>query len=449
MAVIELGLVGAEGDEQDARPDRRPLGRRDLRSLLVAVVTAVSVLTVTGSARPDPSGLTELWSIPFELGSGAYMLTPDTVYVLTQPGQDRLSAYDLRTGGLRWSRPAPDDSSWLSGIRAGALLLPAGLSTAMYEDADGSTVTRELSRDTVAVDAGTGRLLWRQTGELINAEDDRALLSEWNEAGDKITTFRAVRLSDGSTIWSRPAGDIGSWATDNAPGAKAERLVTVTAQGRAEVLDLDDGSLVTTGTFPWRPESASENDYTTVTVDGAQLYLERNEGDASTVTAYDTDTLRQLWRVDRTAPGGAYGCGPVVCLNGTNDTTGRDRTTGEVRWRIPGAANGFPLLDGLLLVGDDETGARHRLVDTATGRQLIDLGTAMPVWDHRLRGTRYVVARAQNATNLTLISQMDPRSGQVLLRGTVAAVLDFGCQSSGDVIVCETGDNRLIVTDVG
>ncbi|MEU8232083.1 hypothetical protein AB0C12_21060 [Actinoplanes sp. NPDC048967] len=449
MAVIELGLVSEGGDEPDVRPARRPLGRRDLRALLVAIVTAVSVLTVTGSARPDPSGLTELWSIPFELGGGAYTLTPDSVYVLTQAGQDRLSAYDLRTGGLRWSHPAPDDSSWLSGIRAGALLLPTGLSTATYEDADGSTVTRELNRDTAAVDTVTGRLLWRQAGELINAADDRALLTEWNQAGDQITTIRAVRLSDGSTIWSRPAGDIGSWSTDNAPGARADRLVTVTAKGRAEVLDLHDGSLVATGTFPWRPESASENDYTTVTVDGRQLYLERSEGDTSTVTAYDTDTLRQLWRIDGTAPGGAYGCGPVVCLNGTDDTTGHDRATGEVRWRIPGAANGFPLLNGLLLVGDDETGARHRLVDTATGRPLVDLGTAMPVWDYGLQGTRYVVARAQTSNDLTLISRVDAASGEVLLRGTVATVLDFGCQSSGDLIVCETSDNRLTVTDVG
>jgi outer membrane protein assembly factor BamB len=449
MAVIELGLVSEGGDEPDARPARRPLGRRDLRSLLVAIVTAGSLLTVTGSARPDPSGLTQLWSIPFELGSGAYMLTPDSVYVLTQPGQDRLSAYDLRTGGLRWSHPAPDDSSWLSGIRAGALLLPAGLSTATYEDADGSTVTREFNRDTAAVDTVTGRRLWRQPGELITAEGDRALLAEWNKAGDKVTTFRAVRLRDGSTIWSRPAGDIGSWTTDTAPGTTAERLVTVTAQGRAEVLDLADGSVVATGAFPWQAQSASESDYTTLIMDGTQLYLERNEGDTSTVTAYDTETLRQLWRIQQTAPGGVYGCGPVVCLNGTNATTGHDRATGEVRWRITGAANGFPLLNGLLLVDDDETGARHRLIDTATGRQLVDLGTAMPVWDYRFDGTRYVVARAQNSNDLTLISRVEPESGEVLLRGTVAAVLDFGCQSSGDVIVCETTDNRLIVTDVG
>src|SRR6188768_4132855 len=134
MAVIELGVVSEGGDGPDVRPTRRPLGRRDLRSLLVAIVAAASVLTVTGSARPDPSGLTQLWSIPFELGSGAYVLTPDSVYVLTQPGQGRLSAYDLRTGGLRWSHPAPEDSSWLSGIQAGALLLPAGPETAMYED---------------------------------------------------------------------------------------------------------------------------------------------------------------------------------------------------------------------------------------------------------------------------------------------------------------------------
>ncbi|GAA3905527.1 outer membrane protein assembly factor BamB family protein [Actinoplanes auranticolor] len=449
MAVIELGLVNADGDEPSFEPARRPLGRRDLRWLLAAIVTAASLLTVTGSARPDPQGLAQLWSIPYELGNGAYVLTADSVYVLTQPGQDRLSAYDLRTGELRWSHPGPDDSSRLSGIRAGALLLPAGRTTVMYEDPNGSTVSREFHRDTAAVDTATGRQLWRQPGELIHAVGDRALLTQWNKAGDKVTTFRTVRLRDGRTIWSRPAGDIETWTTETGPGTTAERLVTVTTKGRAEVLDLADGSVVATATFPWRRPSAPDGDFLMVTLDGRQLYLERNEGGQSTVTAYDTETLREQWRTEQAAPGGVYGCGPVVCINGSDATTGHDPATGEVRWQITGSAIGFPLQDGLMLVGDDETGARHRLIDTRTGRQLADLGTATPVWDHQLAGTQYVVAGAQGSNDVTLISRVDRRTGEVLLRGTVSAVLDFGCQSSGDVIVCESMDNRLIVTDVG
>ncbi|GAA3339843.1 hypothetical protein GCM10020358_25070 [Amorphoplanes nipponensis] len=449
MAVIELGLVHSGGGEEADDPPRRPPGRRDLRRVLVAAVTALCVLTVTGSARPDPRGLPQLWSIAYEQGTGAFMLNGDSVYVLTQPGADQLAAYDLRTGAKRWSRPSPDEASWLSEIAAGALLLPAGMATAEYQEADGSTVTRDLSRDTAAVDAATGRQLWRQAGELITVAGDRALLGEWNADGDEITTFRVVRVRDGGTVWSRPGRDVDSWVIDTAVGATRDRLVTLTAGGRAEVVDLADGSLLTTGNLPDVPQPRQQDDYTAMTLDGRQLYLDRSRDGRMTVTAFDTETLRQLWQTARAAPGGIYGCGPVVCVTGPDGTEGRDRRTGRPRWRIPGAANAFPLRNGLLLVDDDETGARHRLVDSATGRQIADLGTAAPVWDFRLDGTPYVLAHPRTPGDLMLISRVDQRTGETLLRGTIPAVQDFGCQSKDALVVCATRDSRLTVTDVG
>ena len=446
MAVIELGSVSGD-DAEPAEPARRPLVRRDLRWMLVALVTAGCVLTVTGSARPGPGGLTQLWSTEFAQGSGSFMLTPDSVYVLTGSGTDRLTAYDLRSGAVRWSHPAPDDTTRLGDLEVGTLLLPAGLSTVTLEEADGSTVAREVNPDTVAVDTATGRQLWRHPGELVTTTGDRALLTEWSQAGDKIAAFRMVRLRDGSTVWSRPAGDIDSWVTDYTWGATAAHLVTVGAKGRAEVLDLTDGAVVATGTLPWLSAAAQGNDHTSLTVTDGQLLLDRNEGGQSKVIAYDVTTLRQLWRLEQGTHGGLFGCGPVVCVNGTSDTVGHDRRTGEVRWRLPGAASGFPLLNGQVLV-TDETGSRHRLVHAATGRPIAELGTAEPVWEYQLNGLPYVVSRAREEVDRMLLSQVNDRTGEVLLRGTLP-VGDYGCQSTGTVVVCVTRDDRLVVTDAG
>jgi hypothetical protein len=72
----------------------------------------------------------------------------------------------------------------------------------------------------------------------------------------------------------------------------------------------------------------------------------------------------------------------------------------------------------------------------------------MPVWDYRFRATPYVIARSTSTGGLMLISRVDERTGEVLLRGTLPAVLD-GCQSNGPLVACLTQDNRLIVTDAG
>jgi outer membrane protein assembly factor BamB len=450
MAVIELGVLHGEGDEPAVDAPRRPLDRRDLRRVLVALVTAFCVLTVTGSARPDPHGLRQLWSTAFDQGGGTFIMSADSIFVLNQLGTDQLTAYDLRTGAVRWSHPGPDDATWLSDIKAGVILLPAGLTTAQYVETDGSTITRDFNRDTVAVDARTGRQLWRESGELIATVGDRAVLTEWNAAGDNVSSFRTVRLGDGGTVWSSPARHVRSWITDTGTGAIAERLVTITETGSAEVLDLDDGSLVATAMLPWRPESSQESDFTAVTLEGTQLYLDRTKGDQSTITAYDTETLRSLWSIEQTAPGGIYGCGPVLCLSTTTRTSGHDRRTGAQRWQISGAANGFPLLDGVLMVDDDdETGTRHHLIEAATGHQIADLGSAVPVWNYQLNRTPYVVAHAERSTDLMLISRVDEKSGEVLLRGTLPAVLDYGCQTDDTLVACITQDDRLIVTDVG
>jgi len=448
MAVIELGLVPSHGDEPAVEPTRRPRHRAELRRVLVALVAVCCVLTVTGSTRPEPHGLTQLWSVPYSPDADAYRLVGDALYVLSQNGDRQLTARDIRTGAVRWSTTAVDDASWMmTTVEAGVLLMPTSVSMISRRDPDGTTYSREVSRDTVAIDTATGRRLWQRPGEFTTALGDRVLLAEWNETGERARRLRMVRLRDGGTIWSRDRGDLASWTTDTTPGTRPDRLVTVTAQGRVEVLALADGAVVTTGTLPW-PTALGNNDYSAVTVQGRRLFLDQTVRDRSTVTAYDTETMRRLWAIDQTTSGGSFGCGPVLCILDGESTSGHDRGTGARLWRLSGTTSAYPLTNGQLLL-DEDNGTRRALMDAATGRRLADLGTGMPVWDSTGRATPYLVARTVQPPGRTSVSSFDPATGEVTLRGAIPPTLDFGCQYEADLLVCPTQDNRLLVTDVG
>jgi outer membrane protein assembly factor BamB len=447
MAVIELGIVNPDGDPPEPEPGRRPLGRPELRRLLVALVAVCCVLTVTGSARPDPRGLPQLWATPFGPETDTFRLSGDSVYVLNQQTGRRLSAYDARTGAVRWSTAAVEDTTWINVIAGGMLLMPSGVTTVTHQEPDGSWSSREFNRTTTAINTATGRPAWTRPGEITAMLGDRVLLSEWDEAGEQTRRLGLVRLRDGGPVWTRERGDVALWTTDTTPGVQAERLVTLTEQGRAEVISPADGSVVATGKLPWAGEPLNNN-YSTFTVQGHRLYLDQTVQNRSTVTAYDTETLRRLWSVEQKTSGGSYGCGPVVCVSDGTSMSGHDRDTGERLWHLPGVASSYPLLGDRMVVEEDG-GSRRRLIDARTGRPLADLGVAMPVWDSSARTTPYVIARTAEPLGLTSVSSFDPGSAEVVLRGAIPRVLDYSCQNEGDLLACVTEDNQLAVTDVG
>jgi outer membrane protein assembly factor BamB len=445
MTVIDLGLV-TSGDQPPPASERRARDRRDVRRVLIAVVAAFCVLTVTGSARPDPRGLPRLWSIPYSEGGDAFTLNGDALYLLTTAGDTKLTAYDLRTGAIRWSNGELADTTSPGSIEGGVILLPAGSTTARYTAEDGTEAFREFSRETVAVDTATGRELWRRAGEFNVATGDLAVLTELNDEGSAVMALRAVRLSDGSPVWSHPAGNLESWFSDRPGSAAAERLITITPEGWIEVLNLADGALVTSGQLPWGRQPPKVDEYSSVTPEGRRLYLIHTRPDRSTITAYETDTLRELWQMERQSRGGIEDCGSVVCFSSENELAGYDRDSGQPRWRVPGAANAFPLSGGRVLVAVNETGAR--LLDAGTGRQLADLGAAGPVWSFGAAASPYLVAPTREPAGFMSVSRVDPRSGEVLMRGTIVPV-GGGCQSADSLLACVTQNKQLIVTDVG
>lgn len=449
MTVIELGLV-TDGGNPPPEPARRPLRHGDLRRVLVAAVAALCVLTVTGSARPEQHGPRQLWSVPFREGGDVFTVAGGTVYVLNTSGNSTLRAYGLHTGAALWSSTELGDATWVGSIESGVMLLPAADTTVQFEDEHGSDGFRQFTRETVAVDAATGRQLWRRAGEFSVTTGGRVLLIEWNADGSAARTVHVIDLRDGAPVWSRPAGGVETWVARGTLTGDTDRLLTVTPEGRVAVYDLADGHPVTTGRVPWKGENPGDDSYTNVSVEGHTFYLESVDRGQGTLTAYDTETLHEKWHTGARSYGGFYPCGAVLCVNDVEGTTGYDRDTGEMRWRTPGSTNGIPLRDGRLVVADDANGSRHSLIDGATGRRVADLGHASLVWDFSSpEDTPYLLNHTREPAGLMSVAELDQRSGEVFVRGTIEPVLDYSCQNTGDVLVCVTPQGRLTVTDVG
>ncbi|MFI7600961.1 PQQ-binding-like beta-propeller repeat protein [Actinoplanes sp. NPDC049681] len=449
MSVIELGLVTDDGNPPP-EPARRPLRRGDVRRVLVAAVAALCGLTVTGSAPPESHGPRQLWSVPFREGGDVFTVADGTVYVLTASGNSTLRAYGLRTGAVRWSSTGLGDASWVGSIESGVMLLPAADATVQFQDEKGGEGFRQFTRETVAIDAATGRRLWRRPGEFSVTAAGRVLLIEWNADGSAARTLHVLDLRDGTPVWSRPAGGVETWVARGTLTGDTDRLLTVTPAGRVSVYDLTDGHLVSTGRVPWKGENPGDDSYTNVSVEGHVFYLESVDRGQGTLTAYDTETLRAKWHTDARSYGGFYPCGAVLCVNDVEGTTGYDRETGEVRWRTPGSTNGIPLGDGRLVVADDANGSRHSLIDGATGRRVADLGHSSLVWDLASPGDPpYLVNHSRTPAGLMYVAQLDRHSGEIFVRGTIEPVLDYSCQSAGNVLVCITPRGRLTVTDAG
>lgn len=451
MTVIELGLVTDGDDQPPAAGAPRPPFRAELRRALVGLVAVLCLLTLTGSFRPERHGVAELWSMPFISGVDSYTVAGDAAYVLS-PGARTLTAYDLRTGALRWTRPTGGDNISVSWVPGDMLLTPAGDTTIEVKEPDGSVISHQFSRDTVALDAADGRQLWRRAGQLEIIAGDRLVLTEVDAAGRRTRAVQVVALRTGDVVFSTPMTGLANWAVESPPdGSPADRMVTATADGLVRVLDLADGRLVASGRLPWQRESDDQGNGTFLTLTDHHLFAERVGNGESTVDAYDTETLRPLWQAKTSGSGYFIGCGPVLCRSDdTGTTVGYDRDTGELRWRITGGFGNRPLPGGRMVMEGALSGDRTRqiLLDAGNGRALADFGQAMPVWTQPVGAAPYLLAHTLEPAGQMSVSRLEPRTGAVRLLGVITPV-DLDCQAAGDLLACVTMDRRLAVMDTG
>ncbi|OJF15050.1 outer membrane protein assembly factor BamB family protein [Couchioplanes caeruleus] len=448
MTVIELGLVGHDGDRPAGPPRRAPLRVvfRRVR-VLVAAVAALCLPTLAGSARPVSHSPQQLWSAPFAPDNGdVFSVGSGRVFVLTAGGV--LTAYGADDGAVHWSAKGLTGAAWVSPTDFRLVLLPVYASDSDLESQDGGQTFRQHPHETIALDAATGREIWRLPGEAAVAEEGRVVLVERDDA-NVLRTVHVVRLHDGAPVWSRPAAGLETWTAGGTPGATADRLATVGRHGEVKVYDMADGRLVADGVVPWLGQDEQGESYSEVMIEKGTLYVHNIQGGKGRITAFDTATMQRKWRVDVSSDGGFYPCGPVLCISGPDGTSGHDRETGAARWSVPGMASGVPLPDGTLMTSSRDADSRNTLVDAATGRPIAELGAGTPVWEYSTSPRRpYLLNRVSQPADRMTVSELDD-TGKVRLRGTIAPVLDDSCQAAGDLLVCAAPHGRLTVTDVG
>ncbi|WP_067507832.1 PQQ-binding-like beta-propeller repeat protein [Actinoplanes sp. TFC3] len=447
MGVIELGLVTDHDETVDEPAAARRLGSpREIRRVLVAVAAALCLLLCTASAPPHSFAPAQLWSIPLLSGQDSFISADDQVYVFTGTagGNRRLSAYGLRTGKLRWTVPELDDAAWIGTVQSGVIMLPTGRATVEFDTDNGGVGFREFNRETIAIDAATGRQLWRLPGEVAASHGDLALLTEWDEQGSTVRTLRAVGLHDGIPAWQNSPAAVQSWTTSEDLG----RLVTATGEGLVQVLDFADGSVQTSRKLPWAGRATSGDRSTDISTEGQQLVVRNVAGSKATVTAYDLASLTERWHLTSDTLNGFYGCGPVMCLNDASGVAGYDRLTGRRLWQRASGGWAVPVGPDRLILEDGQEGARHALLDSHTGATLADLGTAGIVWDYQdTASTAYVLIRTTSPPQRTALGEVDEHSGEIRLRGLIDEMQDYGCHAEGTLLLCATADGRLTVTE--
>jgi len=437
MTVIELGDY-TSGSEHTAAGAPREFDRRILRRLALAAVAVLTVLTVTGSARPEPRGVRTLWSLPFTPAEH-FVATSDSVYVSTTDATEVLTTYDIADGAVRWSIRMTEPTGWpIVGTAAGVVLLPTALA--------GEPDLGEFYRETIALDARTGIQLWRQRGDVYTHTDDLAVLADWGAHGQALQGFRAVRLRDGGVVWDRSGAAADRLAVGGPDRWRANVLVAVKRDGAAEVIRLADGVGLAAGRLDWPASAPERGEFNDLLVDDRRVYVRHAGGPGASLTAYALDTLHRMWSLADAARVAAYPCGAVLCGLEGDGYAAYDPDTGATRWRAAGVRNVWQVRPGRLLA-DEGAYDVYALLDEATGRRIAGLGFGTPIEDDR-SGAVYLLRTTRSPATRMAVSRVDLDTGAVSLRGTIDRFGEHGCSVAGDRLVCPTLAGRLVVTEV-
>lgn len=443
MTLIELGEVssGSEPDETAAPPRRS-----EIRRIALLLVAVLCVLTVTGSERPDPRGLPVLWTVPY-IGA-QFTMTGDTLYVLGPEVIPTLTAYDAANGSVRWSRRAFGSGSWVNTDVPGLLLMPITVEQTVAEDV-GPDVVQQTVQATVALNAHTGAELWRIAGEANLASGDLVLLVERDEEINQPVRFRAVRGPQGRTAWTfKPMPGVTSWTTTSADPLRPDRLITADDNGDIQVRRFSDGSIVTQGKLPWRTSANGNGGYTQLFSSHDKLFVVTEDAGRQTVVGYDPDTLRSLWTLRTSTFNGFFDCGALLCVsNGPREVDALDPATGRSAWTSDGWDYAQPMADGRLITDLHEGGGWHGVIDTRTGRKIVEFDRGNTYVDE-ITGTVLTVSAPWTTPGNATITQLTG-TDEVVVRGSLGSITDNGCQLAADRLACAIGAGLISIRDVG
>ena len=458
------GLIDLGDDRSEPVPDRYRRPSRRVPPVLAAVLVAVALVVPGGPERAAPR-LIPLAEVP-ATRSAVIALSRDTAFVAdwsdaVVDGQRLLgvvSAYPLPGGAPRWQARLPVPAQDLRVAAAAGVVVA-------------TTVVNGVEAVT-ALDAGTGRILWRaDSREPVRVPADGAAALFYGPEA----SVGWVDLRSGRDVWSRSLPRYGDFGL--LPGAgptDRARLMMLSVDGEVDVIDEATGALVTSGRIPKRDpdtdtgtgtgaggtgaggtgaggtgaggtgagDGADPMSGTTVAgVLGRILVMRRQAPGYRSVTAFDPATFRPLWTVAGTFQGVALACGYLVCLPDADGLNVLDPWSGVTAWRSDEWGAARPLDAGRLLAFADDPARGLAVLGVDTGRELARLTGWTSVDDP---GSHLPVLLARpDDTGGTVIAALDPGSARPALLGDLPDAAPSTCQAGGGVLVCATVRHTL------
>ncbi len=442
--MIELGEVA--GEEPDDRPGPG-ITRRSVRPGALAAIAVFTLLAVTGSVVPEPRGVRHLWSAPLRERDGVTLTATQAFVSRTGDERTRITAYDLAGGATSWSRELPDEVGWVQPVRNDdILLLPVSRKVVRLGLGSEQEITTEFHRETVALDARTGDVLWRATGEPQTSSGGTTMLTEHTDQG-RIKSLRLVRVGDGGTIWTKNPSGVEQQAIalrDQQP----DRLILVGAGGEVTVYRYADGEKITQGRIPWTVPRPDEGYYTHLNAADGYLVVNQARPEKTEQFVYRLDTMTQLWRT-RATDGYAFPCGAArLCLNEGNALVARDIATGARRWAAQSSGDLFPVTDERLLTDTGFADGTPTLIDAATGRIISSGGPGSTVWNSQVGDHVLLLRPTMRPVGRTMVIRWYLRDGRQHLLGAIEWQTTQRCQTVPGFLACSR-DDRLQVTAVG
>lgn len=356
MTVIDLGEVTSD----EAVP-AVPLDHRRVLRATLALLSLAGVVLLAGSAHGTPAGVRRLWTQQYR-DSDTIAMDGRNAYVGQSSGGPHLAAYDLDTGKLRWTaRTGREVTDYAPRLAGDILLAPADPLMITQEEPDGSRYAYETVRSTVALDAVTGRELWRTDGDATpTAAGDTALVAAHDEQG-RTVRLRLVRLRDGGEIWSRSVPPLTGWTP--LPGiGRPTAVVTATADGEINIYGYADGGLRTSGHLAPDPRAR----WASLIAEAGYLAVIRgDEAQEIVTTVYRSDDLKPLWKTRFALP-----CGALLCSQDSSGISAHDPLSGRVLWTAPGTQDIRVVGDDRIMLGVTLDGTRWQLAELRTGRPI-------------------------------------------------------------------------------
>ena len=442
------GVVIDLGQDWSIADDERPARRGWVRALVVALVLLLTVV-LAGDGGPVRSAFVALAEVPIT-EAGEIALSPDRVFVADRADSvvagrtwhGVVAAYPLPGRSPRWRTRIPEVAQELRFVPGAGVVIAV-----TYDGGPGA-------RGMVALDAGTGRLLWSSASAVFAhapAGSTAGLLDDQTAA---VAVVRWADLRTGRTVWSRAVPDGGT--TNLLAGASASDpawVLMIRPDGADELLAEQTGAVFTNNQLgnlhpPTEQSGGGEPDATgaaqripnQVNVVGGDrvLVLRTPDQRPATLTAFDLATFTPQWTLTGDFDGYPNVCGPMICIASQDALTAVDPATGAVAWRAGGWQAGQMIDGDHLLAGADQGEAMMGLLDVRTGRIVMRMSGWTPVSDPATGPTRLVVRPDTRQDGRFWFATLDPRHGAPSLLGDLPGLVSPDCQTTGDLVACVT-----------